>query len=153
MEKYKVEIKWSLIFAVVYFLWLFLEKYLGYHSEKALHEQIFNLLFVPIFILIYFLALKEKKKEILNNEMSWKDGFGCGLILTLLISITSTFVVFVFFTYVSPDFFETAISMSKKKEIAQINYNLQVFVKNNIFDKLSFGIVFTSLISYFIKTK
>ncbi len=153
MEKYKVEIKWSLLFILAYFVWLYLEKYLGYHNEKALQEPIFNLAFTPFVFIIFLLALREKKKSIFNNSISWKEGFASGLVLSLLATITSTFAMFIFYNAISPDFFETAISLSKNKELALQNYNLPIFVKNNIFDKLSFGVVFSALISYLIKTK
>ena len=103
--------------------------------------------------MLFLLALRNKKREVFKNEVTWKESFASGLVLTLLVAVTSTFVMIIVFTYVSPNFFETAVSLSKNKEIAETNYNLPVFIKNNIFDKLSFGVVFTTIISYFIKTK
>ena len=153
MDKYKIEVKWSLIFAITYFLWLLIEKYLGFHSQKALQEPLFNLIFAFILLILYFFALKNKKEVVFNNQISWKESFASGLILSLLATVTTTFVVYVVFTYVSPHYFETAISLSKNKEFAEYNYNLPTFIKNNIFDKLSFGVVFTACISFFIKTK
>lgn len=153
MDKYKIEIKWCFIFTITYLVWLFFERFLGFHSEKALQEPIFNLLFVLIFFVLFLLALRNKKREVFKNEVTWKESFASGLVLTLLVAVTSTFVMIIVFTYVSPNFFETAVSLSKNKEIAETNYNLPVFIKNNIFDKLSFGVVFTTIISYFIKTK
>lgn len=153
MNKYSVEIKWSLIFGVLYLLWMIVEKTLGFHSVKAVQEPLFNLLFIPISFIIYFLALKEKKKVVFNNSIEWKEGFASGIVLTFLATVISTTVVYFTFSFISSTFFETAISISKNKEVAQFNFNLPVFVKNNIFDKLSFGVVFTAIISYIIKSK
>lgn len=153
MEKYRIEIKWALIFGAIYLIWMIIEKQLGFHSEKALQEPLFNLIFIPISFILFFLALREKKKVVFNNEIEWKQGFASGIVLSFLITIISTTVVYITFSLISPNFFETAINMSKNKEVAQFNFNLPVFVKNNIFDKLSFSVVFAATISYMIKTK
>lgn len=153
MNKYSVEIKWSLIYGVIYLLWMMLEKTLGFHSVKVLQEPLFNLLFIPISFIIYLLALREKKKVVFKNEIEWKEGFASGIVLSFLTTVISTTVVYLTFSFISPTFFETAIDMSKNKEVAEFNFNLPVFVKNNIFDKLSFGVVFTAIISYIIKSK
>lgn len=153
MEKFKIEIKWSIILALVYFGWLLLERFLGYHNEKVLQELIFNLAFTPIAFYIYYLAIKNKKKQVFNDSINWKEGFVSGIILSVLVAVTSTFVLFLFFNFISPDFFEKAIELSKNKTTATLSYNLPIFVKNNIFDKLSFGIVFSAIISFFVKIK
>lgn len=153
MNKYAIEIKWTAIFSIVYLIWMIFEKMLGYHSEKALQEPIFNLLFIPISVVLFYLAIKNKKKTIFNNEMEWKQGFASGIVLTLLLAITTTVVVMFTFNIISPNYFETAIEASKNKEVAQFNYNFPVFIKNNIFDKLSFGVVFSAIMSYLLKTK
>lgn len=153
MNKYSVELKWSLIYGIVYLLWMVLEKTLGFHTDKALKEPLFNLLFIPISFIIYLLALKDKKKNVFNDELEWKEGFASGIVLSFLVTVISTTVVYITFSFISSYFFETAINMSKNQEIAQLNFNLPVFVKNNIFDKLSFGVVFTAIISYIIKSK
>jgi uncharacterized membrane protein len=153
MQKYSVEIKWSLILGGVFLVWMFIEKGLGFHGEKAIQEPLFNLLFLPILAIIFFLALKEKKNKISNKSLDWKEGFASGIILTLLASVTTTFVIYLTFIIISPDFFETAISQSKDHETAQLNFNFPIFIKNNIFDKLSFGVVFSAIMSYFLKTK
>ena len=153
MNKYSVEIKWSLIYGAIYLVWMLLEKTLGFHSTKAIKEPLFNLLFIPVSVVIYYLALREKKKVVFNNDIEWKQGFASGIVLSFLVTIISTTVVFITFSLISPTFFENFIEVVKDKERAQFNFNLPVFVKNNIFDKLSFGVVFSAIISYFIKTK
>lgn len=153
MKKYEIEFKWSLIFGLVYLLWMLIEKGLGYHSSKANYEPLFNLLFIPISFILYFLALKNKKKDIYNNHIDWKDSFISGIILCFLVTIISTSVVFITFNFISPSFFENAIALSNQKDMAAVNFNFPVFIKNNIFDKLSFGVVFTAIISYILKSK
>lgn len=153
MNKYAIEIKWATIFSIAYLIWMLIEKQLGYHSDKALQEPLFNLLFIPITVLLFYLAIKDKKKVIFNGEMEWKEGFASGIVLTLLLTVTTTVVVMLTFNIISPDFFKTAIEQSDNKDLAQLNYNLPIFIKNNIFDKLSFGVVIAAIMSYMLKTK
>ncbi|MCO6176457.1 DUF4199 domain-containing protein [Flavobacterium sp. NRK F10] len=153
MKKIEIELKWSVIYAISYLVWMFFERFLGFHFDKANAEPLFNLLFIPIAVILYILAIKEKKKKYYNGQMDWKQGFGSGIVLSFFIALTSSIIVYITFTILSPEFFEKAIAMSKDQELAKINYNIQAFVKNNIFDKLSFGVVFAAIISYFSKTK
>lgn len=153
MKKFEIEIKWSVIFAVTYLIWMFFERALGFHSTKATAEPLFNLLFIPVSIVIFIFALRDKKAKYYQGKMDWKQGFGSGIVLSFLTALTTSIVLYITFNLVSPNFFETAISMSKNKELAEFNYNIQAFVKNNIFDKLSFGVVYAAVISYFSQTK
>ncbi len=153
MNKYAIEIKWATILSLAYLIWMIIEKQFGFHSEKALQEPLFNLLFIPFLVVLFYFAIRNKKKTIFNNEMEWKQGFASGIVLTLLLTVTTTVVVMLTFNIISPDFFKTAIEQSDNKDLAQLNYNLPIFIKNNIFDKLSFGVVLAAIMSYFIKTK
>lgn len=110
MNKYSVEIKWAFIFGVAYLIWMLLEKSLGYHSIKAVQEPIFNLLFTLISFVIYFLALKEKKTKIYQNEMEWKHGFASGIVLSFFTTIITTTVVFITFSLISPTFLKTLLN-------------------------------------------
>lgn len=153
MNKYAIEIKWATIFSIAYLIWMLIEKLLGYHSDKALQEPLFNLLFIPISVLLFYLAIKDKKKVIFNGEMEWKEGFASGIVLTLLLTVTTTVVVMLTFNIISPDYFEIAVNSSDNKIVAEMNHNLPTFIKNNIFDKLSFGVVIAAIMSYILKTK
>ncbi|SHJ64465.1 DUF4199 domain-containing protein [Flavobacterium haoranii] len=153
MNKYSVEIKWSLWYAAIYLLWMFLEKSLGFHSTKVVYESLFNLLFVFVAVIIYYFQIKEKKEKIFEGNINWKQATTSGIIASFFIALTSSLIVYITFTYLSPDFFELAKRASSNKEIADFQYNIGVFVKNNIFDKLSFGVVIAAIVSYFLKNK
>ena len=66
MKKFEIELKWSVIYAISYLVWMFFERYLGFHSDKANTEPLFNLLFIPIAVILYALAIKEKKNKSYN---------------------------------------------------------------------------------------
>src|SRR5690554_7181183 len=75
MEKFKLEIKWAFIFIAMSLLWMVLEKAVGLHSTHIdKHMYVTNLFAIPA-ILIYVLALREKKTKDYNGVMSFKQGF------------------------------------------------------------------------------
>lgn len=152
MKKYSIEIKWSIILGLLYLGWLLFEKVLGFHSMKALYEPLFNLLFTPVFGFIFYMAIKNKKQVDFSNEMNWKQGFGSGIILAFFATLTTSIATYLVFLIISPGFFENAIKMSSKENMED-QYNIGIFIKNNIFDKLSFGVVFAAISSYFLKNK
>lgn len=68
--KFKTEIKWVIIFAVVALLWMVFEKLVGLHDEHIdKHLYPTNLFIIPA-IIVYVLALKDKKNNDLGGQMS-----------------------------------------------------------------------------------
>ncbi|WP_159780342.1 DUF4199 domain-containing protein, partial [Flavobacterium sp. 9AF] len=142
---------------VIYTLWMYFEKSMGWHNNKVLLEPLYNLLFLPISILLIGLALFDKKRNHFKNEMDWKKGFISGIILSVLITVLNPLVLYITHNYISPDFFNNAVNASVIEglplEKAKARYNLNTAISNSVFDKLSFGVVISAVISYFIRTK
>ncbi|VXC25965.1 conserved membrane hypothetical protein [Flavobacterium sp. 9AF] len=130
---------------------------MGWHNNKVLLEPLYNLLFLPISILLIGLALFDKKRNHFKNEMDWKKGFISGIILSVLITVLNPLVLYITHNYISPDFFNNAVNASVIEglplEKAKARYNLNTAISNSVFDKLSFGVVISAVISYFIRTK
>lgn len=137
MKQYRVEIKWALIFAVVSLLWVLGEKALGLHGKYIEMQQNTSLLFLVPVIIIYFLAAYDKKKKIYHGEMTYLQGLGCGLVLTVFILILTPLIQFLANYVISPDYFNNLISFSVKKGI---------FTKEQAVRQFSYGnFLFTSL--------
>jgi hypothetical protein len=65
MKKRLIEIKWGLIFVIMMLLWMYFEKSMGWHDENiAEHATYTNLVAIPS-IIVYVLALLEKRKKYL----------------------------------------------------------------------------------------
>lgn len=63
MKKYRIEIKWGAIFALMSLLWMVLERIVGLHDEHIeLHATYTNFVAIPA-IAIYVLGLLEKGKN------------------------------------------------------------------------------------------
>jgi hypothetical protein len=157
MKKFEIELKWSFLATIAYLLWFFLESKLGWHSKEAAQQPFYNLLFLPTAFFVYFMALKDKKKNYFKNEMNWKQSFLSGIFLSFFIAVLTPSVIYITFSFISPDFFNKAIQMSTKNGL-DVNkaidaYNMNTYIKNSVFDKLSFGIVIAAIVSLFLRTK
>ena len=105
MSRYRIEIKWALIFSVAMILWMLAERFLGLHDEHIAKHAFYTNFFAIVAIGIYLLALYDKRKNYHNGYMNWKEGFISGVILTLGIVIVSPLVQFVINEVIAPDYF------------------------------------------------
>lgn len=158
MKKFFTEIKWSFLFTITSVLWLFLEKFTGFHNEKIGSYFYISLLFGIVYIIIFTLALKEKRTTFYNGVITYKQAFISGAILTLLIAAISPLVQVLFHEVISPDFFKNAIANVLKsrpgnEEFATGYFNLRSFISQGFLNILSLGIVLSAIIAYFIQTK
>ena len=158
MKKFAIEIKWAIISIIIFLAWMTLEKELGFHSEKIKWQPLFNLLYIfPTFVL-YFLALREKKKKYYNNNINWKQGLISAIVISFIIVLFSPITQFITHEFISPDFLENTINqivLSKKLtlEEAKEYTTLTSSIWKNISDGLSFGVVIGAIVAYILKTK
>lgn len=127
MNKYKIELKWAVIFALMTIAWAVTGKLLGMNDSRIARLQLFNtLIMVPAFI-IYLLALLEKRPG------TYKQGLISGLVLTLFVTILGPLTTFISTTLISPELFPNAIryvvsthQMSPQQAAQQ--FNLGTFI-------------------------
>lgn len=158
MEKFKIEIKWAIIFSLSLLIWMYFEKSMGWHDEKARFQPIYTMLFGVVSIFVYVFALLDKKKNYYQNNIDWKQGFLSGAILSVFAAVLTPLVLFITFKYFSPDFFTTVITYKTQNtkmslEDAQKYFSMSNYIYTNTFSTLSNGIVLSAIISFFIKSK
>ncbi len=159
MEKFKLEIKWAFIFIAMSLLWMVLEKAVGLHSTHIdKHMYLTNLFAIPA-ILIYVLALREKKKKDYNGVMSFKQGFVSGLIITIIVAIFSPLTQWIISTIITPEYFPNVIAYSVETgyhnslEEAQAYFNLENYIKQSAIGALIMGIITSAVVAFFVKSK
>lgn len=158
MKKFAIEIKWALIFILLFLAWMTLEKEMGYHDINIKWQPVFNLLFIfPTFIL-YVLALLEKKKKYYQDQMSWKQGMITAIIISFIIVFLSPITQFIIHEIISPDFLNNTINYTvsqKKLTLTQAKEytTLTSSIWKNISDGLSFGVVIGAIVAYLIQSK
>jgi hypothetical protein len=159
MGEIKIEIKWALIFVVMTLLWMVLEKLSGLHSTHLdKHLYLTNLFAIPA-VLIYVLALKDKKKSYYNGLMTFKQGFISGLIISVIVMLFSPLTQWIISTIISPEYFPNVIAYSvetgyyKTVEEAESFFNLKNYMIQSAIAAIGMGVVTSAIVAFFLRTK
>ena len=157
-NEYRIELKWALIFSAMSLLWMALEKITGLHDVHInLHPVITNLVAIPA-ILVYVLALRDKKKNFYAGQMNYLQGLISGLIMTAIVTILSPLMLYIVFTFISPGFFEQIISYSLSHQLmpeqaARNYFNLRNYIQQALIGTPFMGLLTTAIVVYFIRTR
>jgi hypothetical protein len=158
MKQFSIEFRWAFTFLLAQTLWIMLEKTLGFHDEKIQFQPLFSMLFVFVLLIIYVISLREKKAKAYNGNMTWREGFVSGLMLTLIIALFTTMTEYTKHHVISPYFLENMKALILKENKMSAENANQFFTFSNtlsqsIFYTISIGVVITSTISWIIKSK
>ena len=158
MNKFKIEIKWAIIFIVMMLLWMVLERLTGLHDVHIDKHPIYTNFVAILAILVYVLALLDKRKSFYNGVMSYKQGFMAGLIITLIVTAFSPLTQYITSTIISPEYFTNVINYSVNEGLmsqteAEEYFNLKSYLVQVIIFTPIMGIVTTAIVAIFTKSK
>jgi len=158
MSKYKIEIKWALIFVAMMLAWMGLEKLAGFHDTHIdKHAIVTNFIAIPA-ITIYVLALLDKRNSFYNGYMNYKQGFISGLIITLIVTLFTPLIQYVTSIIITPDYFPNMIEYSVREGLMQRGdaenfFNLKSYMIQASFGAPVMGLVTTAVVAVFTKKK
>ncbi len=158
MKKFAIEIKWGIIFSLISLAWMFLEKGLGWHDENISQHAIYTNFFAIIAIVLYILALLDKKKNFYNGNLTWSQGFISGIVISVVVAILSPIAQYITHQFITPDYFNNIIAYSVEsgamtREAAEGYFNLTSYIIQSFFFALVVGVVTSAIVAYFVKTK
>lgn len=158
MKKFSIEFKWAAITTLAAIIWTFLEKYLDYHDEKIQYQIGFSLLFNIPLLTLYYLALREKKKDYYHQIVTWKQIFFSGLVLCIMITFFYPLVQYITYMQLSPHFIDQLIQEivahnRMTLEEAQANISFDIYLRQGVSNNLSIGVVTTAILAYYLRTK
>lgn len=158
MKKYKIEIRWAFIHAIVFLLWMVMEKLAGLHDTHLDKQQFVTTLVLIPSIIIYVLAMQDKKKNYYSGSMTYKQSFICGLMLTLFVILLSPVNQLITSYIITPDYFANVIEHTVKsgmftREQAEARFNNKSYIMTGIVGGLVMGVIFSAIISIFTKSK
>lgn len=158
MKRFGIEIKWGVIFTVVTLLWMWMEKLLGWHNEHIDKHPVYTLFFAIPAILMYVLALLDKRKNHFNGSMTWVQGFITGLGVTVVVAIFSPLTQYIISEIITPDYFENAISHAVKireMELAQAQeyFSLENYIWQSLMSAVGMGVFTSAIVALFVKKK
>lgn len=158
MNKYRIEIKWALIFVVMMLSWMTLERLLGFHDTYIdKHAIVTNLIAIPA-IAIYVFALLDKRNNFYDGFMSYKEGFIAGLIITLIVTLFTPLIQYLTSTVISPDYFTNMIDYSVSEGLMEQGAAEEFFNLNNYLVQATIGapimgLLTTVIVAFFTKKK
>ncbi len=158
MNRYKIELKWAIIFTIMMLLWMVLEKLTGLHDKHIdQHAMYTNFIAIPA-VIIYLLALLDKRKRFYGGVMTYGQGFVSGLIISLIVTILSPLTQYITSTIITPEYFTNIIkyvvSEGKMTQVEAENYfNLKNFITEVLIATPMMGIVTTAIIAIFTRKK
>lgn len=158
MKKFSIEIKWGILFILSTLLWIFFEKALGWHDELVSKHFLYTNLFAIIAVLIYVLALREKRAKFYNGKMTWQQGFVSGIVMTIVVAVFTPLTQYLVHEVISPSYFDNIISYSvdsgrMTQEKAEEFFNLNSYIIQSIFMALGAGVVTSAIVAFFLKKK
>jgi len=159
MANIKIELKWAIIFSGMGLLWMLLEKLSGLHSTYIdYHLYLTNLFYIPA-IWVMVLALKDKKKNFYNQQITYSQGLVSGIILSVIIALLSPLTQWITSYIISPEYFPNVIKRSVElgyfatTEAAEANFNYPNYAKQGAIGALFMGIITVAIAMIFIKSK
>ena len=117
-----------------------------------------NLFAIPA-ILVYVLALRDKKKNFYSETISYKQGLISGIILLVIIALISPATQWITTYIITPEYFPNVIKYSLETgyyqtiQEAEAFFNYKNYVIQGAISALLLGIVTTLVVMIFIRTK
>ena len=158
MKNLKIEFKWAIIFTITTLAWIFLEKTLGWHDEKIADHYWLTLLFFPVAILMYLLALREKRRRYYAKKMTWLEGFLSGLMVSIFAAALSPLGQYITHHYITPEYFPNIIEYSVTNELMTIKkanayFNMNNYTLESAIGSLLGGVFISGIAAIFVRKK
>jgi hypothetical protein len=158
MKSYKIEIKWAFIFFIMMLAWMVGEKLAGLHDQHIDKHPIYsNFVAIPA-ILIYLLALLDKRKNHYGGNMTYKQGFVTGIILTGIITLLAPLTQYITSTFITRQYFTNAINYvvsTGKMQPAEAEryFNLKSYILQGLIATPVMGLLTTAVVALFAMTR
>ncbi|KKO48016.1 membrane protein [Arsukibacterium sp. MJ3] len=158
MQKYLTELRWGVIFTLVMLLWLWLEHIVGLHGAYIEHHATYTNLFAIPAILIFVLALRQKKRRDHNGMMRWKQGIVAGLLITLVVVVLSPVSQWLFHTFISPDYFANVQAYAVTEQMmtpdeAAAYFTLSSYIVQSLIGAAVMGTVTSVIVAFFLRSR
>ena len=158
MKRFGIEIKWGIIFTIVMLIWMWMEKLLGWHDEHIDKHRFYTMFFAVPAILVYVLALLDKRKNYFNGKMTWVQGFITGLGITVVVAVLSPLTQYIISEFITPNYFENAIAHAVENEkmdlvFAKEYFNLKNYIWQSLMSAVGMGVFTSAIVALFVKKK
>ena len=135
-----------------------MEKALGWHDEHIADHPTYTNFFAFVAIAIYVFALQDKKKNFYQGQMTFKQGFMSGVVISLIVGLLTPLSQYITSTIITPDYFTNAINYSVEsgnvtQQEAEDYFNLQTYIIQATIFAPIVGIITSAIVAFFVKSK
>lgn len=159
MATVKHELRWALISVGVMLLWMVGERVTGLHSYNIHLQQDVTLFYLVPGAGVFVMALRSFKREKFHGQMTYWQGFTCGLVTTAFITLLSPLTHWVISYIISLDYFRNVIAHTvavgyyPDKGAAAAHFNFSNYaIQSTIFSAVM-GIFSFGVLAIFFRTK
>ncbi len=109
----KSEIRSGVAIGVAGFLWLLLEFFLGFHTTRIDYQPFITWLSIVIPIVGIYWAMKAKRDRYYAGRISFIQALKTGLIITVVMSIVSPLLSFMYVSVINPLYLSTMLAHNR----------------------------------------
>ena len=158
MKKLRFEFKWAIIFNIALLCWMLLEKTMGWHEEAIADNWWFTLLFAPFGILLYLLALREKRRRVYDGKITYRQAFVSGVILSVFIALLSPLTQYITHNFITEEYFNNVIEYSVTNDFmtrSRANEFLHIdnYMWQSFLGALVLGLMVSTVTAFFVRKK
>jgi hypothetical protein len=158
MKKFSIELKWGLIFVLVMLAWMYMEKLLGWHDQKIDKHTYLTMIFILPAVLIYIIALRDKRNNYYGGKMNWFQGLMSGILIGFIVALLSPLSQFIILRFITPEYLDNAIRYAVDNGIrtqvqAENEFTLRNYIIQAIIGALALGTITGAIVSIFIRKK
>lgn len=158
MKKLRFELKWAVIFNIALLCWMLLEKTMGWHEEAIADNWWFTLLFAPFGILMYLLALREKRRRVYGGKITYRQAFVSAVILSTFIALLSPFTQYITHNFITEEYFNNVIEYSVTNDFmtrsrANEFFHINNYIWQSAFGAFVIGLLVSAVTAFFVRKK
>lgn len=137
-------------------MWTLMEMLVGLHGEHIDQHPVYTNFFALVAIVVYYLALKDKRDNFYNGKMTYLQALLTGVGISVVVTILSPLGMWLTHTLITPEYFETAIQYSVDSNIytreeAEDYFNLKNYMIQATLFAPILGIGTTAVLAIFLK--
>lgn len=135
-----------------------MERLTGLHDRHIAHHPVLtNLIAIPA-IILYILALREKKKTDYHGQMNYLQALISGLIMTAIVTVFSPLTQYLISTVISPHYFSNMIRYAIEhnlmpEQAARDYFSLNNYIRQALIGTPFMGFLTTAIVALFIRTR
>ena len=158
MSNFKLEIRWGVIFTLSLLAWMIIERLVGLHTTYIDKHPLYTSLFAIVAVVLYALALREKRRTDFGGRMNWAQGFITGVYISIVVAVLSPLNQLLIHKVVSPQFFTNAATHAVETgnmsaQEAGEYFSLSNYMVQSTIGALLMGIVTAAVVALFVRGK